>query len=95
MRRRGQTGRFLPDQCAPSVPAAVPLRCGCQAGAELAYGEVFQGAKTGVEFGRRQAPLAVERAQKIRRRTIALARVAFDTAGNQVAVGIAAGCPRR
>src|SRR6266704_6313888 len=59
-----------------------------QRGAELAAGEVFQGAKAGVEFGGRQAALAVERAQKIRDRTVALARVAFETAGNQVAVGI-------
>src|SRR3989442_1792635 len=57
--------------------------------AELAGGEIFQGAKTAVEFGGRQAALAVESAQKIRDRTVALARVAFDTAGNQVAVGIA------
>ena len=57
--------------------------------AELAGGEIFQGAKASVEFGGREAPLAVERAQKIRDRAVALARVAFDTAGNQVAVGIA------
>jgi len=57
--------------------------------AELACGEIFQGAKTAVEFGGRQAPLAVESAQKIPGRTVALARVAFETAGNQVAVGIA------
>src|SRR6266571_8692889 len=57
--------------------------------AELACGEIFQGAKASVEFGGRQAPLAVESAQKIRDRTVALARVALDTAGNQVAVGIA------
>jgi len=57
--------------------------------AELAGGEVFQGAEACVEFGGGQAALAVERAQKIRRRTVTLARVAFDTAGNQVAVGIA------
>ncbi len=57
--------------------------------AELAGGEVFQGAKTSVEFGGRQAAQAVERAQKIRDRTVGLARVAFETAGNQVAVGIA------
>src|SRR6266481_3535943 len=42
-----------------------------------------------VEFLGRQAPLAVESAQKIPGRTVALARVAFETAGNQVAVGIA------
>src|SRR6266699_2167768 len=57
--------------------------------AELACGEIFQGAKTAVEFGGRQAALAVESAQKIPGRTVALARVAFETAGNQVAVGIA------
>src|SRR6266496_2067117 len=57
--------------------------------AELACGEIFQGAKTAVEFGRGQAAQAVEGAQKIRDRTVALARVAFETAGNQVAVGIA------
>jgi hypothetical protein len=57
--------------------------------AELACGEVFQGAKACVELGGGQAPLAVERAQKIRDGTVALARVAFDAAGNQVAVGIA------
>src|SRR5207245_712023 len=57
--------------------------------AELACGEIFQGAKASVEFGGCQAALAVESAQKIRDRTVALAGIAFDTAGNQVAVGIA------
>src|SRR6266704_758440 len=56
---------------------------------EFACGEIFQGAKTAVEFGGREAPQAVESAQKIRDRTVALARVAFDTAGSEVAVGIA------
>jgi hypothetical protein len=56
---------------------------------ELARGEIFQGAKTSVEFGGRQAPLSVESAQKIQGGAVALARVAFNTAGNQVAVGIA------
>src|SRR5712692_2873370 len=59
--------------------------------AELACGEIFQGAEASVEFGGRQAPLAVESAQKIRGRTVALARVAFETAGSEVAVGIASG----
>src|SRR6266699_1848940 len=57
--------------------------------AEFACGEIFQGAEASVEFRGRQAPLAVESTQKIRDRTVALARIAFDTAGNQVAVGIA------
>src|SRR6266568_4149775 len=56
---------------------------------EFACGEIFQGAKTAVEFCGREAPQAVESAQKIRDRTVALARVAFDTRGNQVAVGVA------
>src|SRR5260370_136591 len=66
----------------------VPLH-GREQRAELACGEGFQGAEASVEFGGRQASLAVERAQKIRDRTVALARVAFHAAGNQVAVGIA------
>jgi len=53
---------------------------------ELACGEGFQGAEACVEFGGRQAPHAVELAQKIRGGTVALARVAFHTAGNEVAV---------
>src|ERR1700682_4830293 len=63
--------------------------CRGRGGAELAGGEIFQGAKACVEFGGRQAALAVKNAQKIRGRTVALARVAFHTGGNQVAVGIA------
>src|SRR6266849_1355339 len=57
--------------------------------AELAGGEIFHGAQARVELGRRQAPQAIENTQKIRYRTVAFARVAFETAGNQVAVGIA------
>src|SRR6266849_4346411 len=72
----------------PGIFDAVPLH-GWGRRAELACGEIFQGAEASVEFGGRQAALAVESAQKIRDRTVALARVAFDTAGNQVAVGIA------
>src|SRR5260370_39361217 len=44
--------------------------------AELAGGEIFQGAEASVEFGGRQAPQAVERPQKIRRWSVTLARVA-------------------
>ena len=58
-----------------------------ECGAELAGGERFQSAKPRVEFGRGEAALAVERAQKIRGRTVALARVAFHAAANQVTVG--------
>ncbi len=72
----------------PGIFDAVPLH-GRQLRAELSCGEIFQGAEASVEFGGRQAPQAVEGAQKIPGRTVALARVAFETAGNQVAVGIA------
>src|SRR5216683_5853407 len=72
----------------PGIFDAVPLH-GREHRAELAGGEIFQGAEASVEFGGRQAPLAVESAQKIPGGTVALARVAFETAGNQVAVGIA------
>jgi hypothetical protein len=57
--------------------------------AALACGEIFQRAKPCVEFGGCKAALTVERAQKIRGGAVALARVAFDAAGNQVAIGIA------
>jgi hypothetical protein len=50
--------------------------------AELACGERFQGAEACVEFRGREAPLAVESAQEIPGRTVALARIALDTAGN-------------
>jgi len=57
---------------------------------QLAGGEVLQFAKAGVEFGGGEAAPAVEGAQKIRGRVVALAGIALDAAGNQVAVGIAA-----
>jgi hypothetical protein len=64
---------------------ARPLR----RGAELSGGEIFQGAEARVEFGGGEAALAVERAQEIGSRMLALAEVAFHTAGNEVAVGVA------
>jgi len=59
-------------------------------GAELAGGEGFQGAQAGIEFGRGQAAQAIEGAQKIFGGAFPLLRVAFDAAGNEIAVGIAA-----
>jgi hypothetical protein len=59
--------------------------------AELAGGEGVQGAETGVEFGGGQVALAIERAEKIGGATFAFQRIAFQAAGNQVAVGVAAG----
>src|SRR5712664_67338 len=95
--KRARDSGVCPESTMPVLP-----RRGCQAGAQhaaplhgweqradLAGGEIFQGAKACVEFGGREAPLAVENAQKVRGRTVALARVAFETAGNQVAVGMA------
>src|SRR5260370_36475906 len=66
----------------------VPLH-GREHRAELAGGEAFQSAKACVEVCGRQAPQAGEGAAEIPGGTVALARVAFETAGNQVAVGIA------
>jgi hypothetical protein len=54
---------------------------------ELAGGE---GAEAGGEFGVGQAALAVEPAEKIASRAIAFLGVALETAGDEVAVGIAA-----
>jgi hypothetical protein len=58
---------------------------------ELAGGEGVEGAETGVEFGGSQAALAVEPAEKTGGGTLAFERIAFETAGNQVAVGVVPG----
>jgi len=60
-----------------------------QGRAKLACDEGLQGAQSRIEFRGREAPVAVESAQKVLGRLVTLARVAFDTAGNQVAVGMA------
>src|SRR5216683_7750947 len=57
--------------------------------AELASGEVFQGAEAGGEFGGVQLALAVEAAEKIAGGLFPFLRVAFDATRDQVAVGIA------
>ena len=59
-------------------------------GAEIAGGERVQGAQAGVEFGRGQAAQAKEAAQKIFGGRFSLLGVAFDAAGDEIAVGIAA-----
>src|SRR6202171_4932464 len=89
--RKGTAFRLLPGilRCRAATKEGGDVKLPLQRGAELAGGEIFQGAKACVEFGGRQAALAVKNAQKIRGRTVALARVAFHTGGNQVAVGIA------
>ena len=64
-------------------------------GAELAGSERVQGAKAGVEFAGGQAALAKKAAQKIFGGRFSLLRVAFDAAGNEIAVGIAASAGAR
>src|SRR5258708_33323560 len=59
-------------------------------GAEFAGGESVQGAQLGFEFGRGNAALAEEAAQKVFGGHFSLLRVAFATAGNQIAAGVAA-----
>ena len=58
-------------------------------GAELAGSEGFQGAQAAFEFGGGYAAQAIEGAQKIFGGGCSLLRVAFDAAGNEIAVGIA------
>jgi hypothetical protein len=58
-------------------------------GREFAGGEGVEGTETGVEFGGGQAAVAEEPAEKIGGGTFAFKRIAFEAAGNQVAVGIA------
>jgi hypothetical protein len=58
---------------------------------ELAGGESVEGAETGVEFGGGEGALTVEPAEKIGGGTPAFERIAFETRGNQVAIGVAPG----
>jgi hypothetical protein len=57
---------------------------------EFAGGEGIEGAETRVEFGGSQALLAIERAEKVGGGTFAFLGIAFEAAGDQVAVGVAA-----
>ena len=57
---------------------------------EFAGGEGVEATETGVEFGGGQAAVAEEPAEKIGGATFAFQRIAFEAAGNQVAVGVAA-----
>src|SRR5258708_35008524 len=56
-------------------------------GAELTGGECFEGAEAGFEFGRGQAAQAIEGAQKIFGGSFSLLGVAFNAAGNEIAIG--------
>src|SRR5713226_5254811 len=57
---------------------------------ELPGGEVVEGAEATGQLVITQAPLAVEPAQKLLGRALPFLRVALQTAGHQVAIGIAA-----
>ena len=57
---------------------------------ELAGGEGVEGAQAGGKFGGGQATLAVEPAEKISGGSLPFLRVAVQTAGDEVAIGIAA-----
>src|SRR5215471_3917868 len=57
---------------------------------EFAGGEGVEGAEAGVHFGGGEAAVAEEPAEKIGGGTFAFQRIAFEAAGNQVAVGVAA-----
>src|SRR6266571_7699880 len=57
---------------------------------ELAGGEGIEGAQAGGKFGGGQAALAVEPAEKVSGGAIPFLRVAVQTAGDEVAIGIAA-----
>jgi hypothetical protein len=57
---------------------------------ELAGGEVIEGAEAAAEFGVAQAAVAVEGAYKLDGVALRLIGIAIETAGDEVAVGIAA-----
>lgn len=59
-------------------------------GDEFAGGEIIEGAEAAGEFDGAQAAVAVERACKLDGVALGLQRVAIETAGDEVAVGIAA-----
>ena len=58
---------------------------------ELAGGEGVEGAEAGVEFGRGDAALAVEPAEKMGGGTLAFEGIALEAGGDQVAIGVAPG----
>jgi len=58
---------------------------------EFAGGEGVEGAETGVELGGGDAALAVEPAEEMGGGTLAFEGIAFEAAGDQVAIGVAPG----
>jgi len=57
---------------------------------ELAGGQIIQGAEAAAEFNVAQAAVAVERAYKLDGVALRFIGIAIETAGDEVAVGIAA-----
>jgi len=64
---------------------------GGKLGEEFAGGEGVEGVEAGGEFGGVEAAVAKEAAEKIGGRGIAFVRVAVEAAGDEVAIGMAAG----
>jgi len=64
-------------------------------GAKLAGGEGIESAEAAREFGGGQAAQAVEAAEEIGGEPRPFLRVTFHTAGDEIAVGIAAGANAR
>jgi hypothetical protein len=62
---------------------------------EFAGEEGVEGAETAVELGGGEAAFAIERAEKVGGGTLAFFGIAFEAAGNEVAVGVAAGLDAR
>src|SRR5580704_321563 len=60
-------------------------------GAELAGAEGFEGTEAGGECPGRETAFAEKAAQEVCGRLVCFACVAFDTAGDEVAIGVAAG----
>lgn len=61
----------------------------------MAGGEGVESAEAGGELGGGEAVLAIELTEKVGSRLMALARIAFEAAGNEIAIGIAAGAELR
>ena len=62
-----------------------------KAGAEFAGAEEFEGAEAGGEQGGGETAFAEEAAEMFGGGLVGFARVAFDTAGDDIAIGVAAG----
>jgi len=85
----------LPTPHSPLATSAGFIALRSERRDELAGSKGVEGAEAGAEFGAGQALLAVEPAKEVGRRALALLRIAFEAAGNQIAVGIVSGADAR